>query len=475
MNDTYSIQEDVQSLRDQLARLRAEAEEELAHLRHDLAAVRGLAHPERDVDKATEDIARRQELDTLRKALREKERVVDITAAQCRRLEDELEDHHRAYDGLKQNLEQNRLLLAEARELAANLGREREQMGERLAALSASSERDAPAFLPLRTTVPVLRDRRFLVGLALGGAVAVGFAAGGVLWLRPDLLASARVEASTTSSSGGPPQRVAAVVNAKKGGVDPGQQTKPRHAAVEARTFRGRLHDGSAAPLMIALPGGPFEMGWSRTLPTDDDGPPHEVRLQPFLIGATEVTFDEYDRYARATGGRLPRDFGWGRGRRPVVDVSWGDARGYTEWLSAQTGKRYRLPSEAEWEYAARAGQPSTFWWGYRKGHGRAVCFDCGSRWDNRSTAPVASFSPNPFGLYDTVGNVIEWVEDCYHSSYVGAPTDGHPWEDAGCAARVARSGAFNKPAESTRGTSRHRFAPDTRINIIGFRVARDE
>jgi formylglycine-generating enzyme required for sulfatase activity len=475
MNDTYSAQEDVQSLRDQLARVRAEAEEELARLRRDLAAVRELAHPERDVDKATEDIALWQELDTLRKTLREKERLVEVTAAQCRRLEDELEDHHQAYDGLKQNLEQNELQLAEARELAANLGREREEMGQRLAAPSASSDGDAPAPPPTRTTGSVLGDRRFLIGLVLGGAVAAAFAGGGLLWLRPDLHVGPRVEASTKSYSGSPLHGVIAAVNSDKVQAEPGQQTDPRHAAVEARTVRDRLRDGTVGPLMIALPGGAFEMGWPRTLPTDNDGPPHEVRLQPFLIEATEVTFDEYDRYARATGGRLPRDFGWGRGRRPVIDVSWGDAKGYAQWLAAQTGKHYRLPSEAEWEYAARAGQPSTYWWGYRKGHGRAVCFDCGSRWDNRSTAAVASFPPNPFGLYDTVGNVMEWVEDCYHPSYVGAPTDGHPWEDASCASRVARSGAFNKPAASMRGTSRHPFAPDTRINIIGFRIARDE
>jgi formylglycine-generating enzyme required for sulfatase activity len=187
------------------------------------------------------------------------------------------------------------------------------------------------------------------------------------------------------------------------------------------------------------------------------------------------VTFEEYDRYAHAAGERIPKDFGWGRGRRPVVDVSWQDAKGYAKWLSAQTGKRYRLPSEAEWEYAARAGKVSTYWWGYQKGRGRAVCFDCGSQWDNRSTAPVASFPPNPFGLYDTVGNVMEWVEDCYHPSYDGAPADGRPWEEANCGDRVVRSGAFNKPAESMRDISRHALAPDTRIDTVGFRLARDD
>jgi len=216
-------------------------------------------------------------------------------------------------------------------------------------------------------------------------------------------------------------------------------------------------------------------MGRNLALPDEDDGPTHSVRLGGFLIGATEVTFDEYDRFARATGRRLPRDFGWGRGTRPVVDVSWGDARAYVQWLSQRTGENYRLPSEAEWEYAAGTGRRSFFWWGNQPGKGRAVCYNCGTRWDNRSTAPVATFVANPFGLFDTTGNVDEWVEDCYHPNYIGAPTNGSPWTEGACGRRVTRGGAFNRPARSMQSTARQSFVPETRINALGFRVARDE
>jgi formylglycine-generating enzyme required for sulfatase activity len=206
-----------------------------------------------------------------------------------------------------------------------------------------------------------------------------------------------------------------------------------------------------------------------------DEHPEHQVQVRGFLIGANEVTFADYDRFARAAGRRLPDDFGWGRGRRPVVDVSWVDAQAYAQWLSRQTGRRYRLPSEAEWEYAARGGTQSSYWWGGGPQPGRALCFNCGSTWDGRSTAPVGSFEPNPYGLYDTAGNVLEWTADCYRPSYEGAPADGSAWDQAPCDGRVARGGAFDKPAKSLRSTARAQLGPDTRLNMLGFRVARDE
>jgi len=216
-------------------------------------------------------------------------------------------------------------------------------------------------------------------------------------------------------------------------------------------------------------------MGKNVSISSDDRGPAHQVHLASYRIGATEVTFEEYDRYARATGARMPNDFGWGRGRRPVVDVNWEEASAYAHWLSRETGKVYRLPSEAEWEYAASTGKQSTYWWGYKLEKGRAVCLDCGSRWDRRSTAPVASFPPNPFGLYDTAGNAMEWVEDCYHPNYRGAPQDGLPWVSGDCALRVARGGAFNKPAQSISSTHRNAIDAKARFNMLGFRIARDE
>jgi formylglycine-generating enzyme required for sulfatase activity len=216
-------------------------------------------------------------------------------------------------------------------------------------------------------------------------------------------------------------------------------------------------------------------MGRPGAIPSDDRSPAHPVRLGGFLIGAYEVTYAEYDRYARATGSRLPNDFGWGRGPRPVVDVTWDDALAYTRWLSGQTGKTYRLPSEAEWEFAAAGGARTTYWWGFETGVGRAACFDCGSVWDNRSTAPVGSFAANSLGLYDTAGNAMEWVADCYRPGYAGAPADGSPVIADDCPYRVARGGAFNKPARSMGSTFRQRFDPVTRLDMLGFRLARDE
>jgi len=147
-----------------------------------------------------------------------------------------------------------------------------------------------------------------------------------------------------------------------------------------------------------------------------------------------EVTFEEYDRFADATGRDKPKDKGWGRGKRPVINVSWDDAKAYVDWLSEQTDESYGLPSEAQWEYAARAGTTTKYWWGNTAYHeyanyGTEKC--CAGlktgkdKWKN--TSPVGSFEPNPFGLYDMVGNVWEWVADPYHDNYNGAPKDAMP------------------------------------------------
>jgi formylglycine-generating enzyme required for sulfatase activity len=170
---------------------------------------------------------------------------------------------------------------------------------------------------------------------------------------------------------------------------------------------------------MIEIKAGFFQMGNVAGRGDKDERPVHDVKFQKtFKIGKHEVTFDEYDRFALATGKPLPYDQGWGRGRRPVIYVSWEDANAYTKWLSERTGKRYRLPTEAEWEHAARAATKTDYWWGNEMMKGIANCDGCGSEWDNKQTAPVGSFKPNPFGLYDTAGNVDEWVQDCWHENY---------------------------------------------------------
>ncbi len=182
----------------------------------------------------------------------------------------------------------------------------------------------------------------------------------------------------------------------------------------------------AAAPEMVVIPAGRFLMGCvSGRDCYIDEGPVHEVTVASFALSKYEVTFEEYDRFTEATGGARADDRGWGRDRRPVVNVSWEDAQAYVAWLSLETGEPYRLPSEAEWEYAARAGTETAYSWGNEIGDNRANCFNCGSRWDNGQTAPVGSFGANAWGLHDMHGNVFEWVEDCSHLRYVGAPSDG--------------------------------------------------
>jgi formylglycine-generating enzyme required for sulfatase activity len=198
------------------------------------------------------------------------------------------------------------------------------------------------------------------------------------------------------------------------------------------------------------------------------------VSLNSFAIGKFEVTFDEYAVFAAATGRSLPDDLDWGRRNRPVINVSWDDASAYTRWLSRQTGQNYRLPTEAEWEYAAAAGTNSLYWWGYEPSQDLANCFNCGSRWDGRSPAPVGSFDANPYGLHDVAGNVMEWVEDCYHINFKGAPTNGSAWVEPGCKERVVRGAAFNKPMESLRTTRRSGEYAQAGYFAIGFRVVRE-
>jgi formylglycine-generating enzyme required for sulfatase activity len=241
------------------------------------------------------------------------------------------------------------------------------------------------------------------------------------------------------------------------------------------RGVRDRLQGGGLGPTMTAVGSGTFTMGSDAIRLHPDESPPHEVTVARFLIAVTEITYADYERFAQGTGARLPNDFGWGRGQHPVADVSWEDAAAYTQWLSRQTGRRYRLPSEAEWEYAARGDSLKTYWWGSEPEVARAVCFDCGTRWDDRKAAPVASLAPNPFGLYDTAGNVMEWVGDCWTGDYAGASADARTRTDGDCRFRVARGGAFNKPATAMRSAARYRFVPETRIDMLGFRVVREE
>ena len=237
--------------------------------------------------------------------------------------------------------------------------------------------------------------------------------------------------------------------------------------------------DCANCPEMVVVPAGSFKMGSPTSEPerSAEEGPQHLVTItRPFAVGRFEVTFDEWDACVAEGGcnGYKPSDEGWGRGRRPVVNVSWDDAQSYVTWLSKKTRKSYRLLSGSEYEYAMRAGTQTVYPWGDTVGTNNANCHSCGSQWDAKQTAPVGSFPPNGFGLYDMVGNVREWTEDCYHDTYNGSPTDGSAWLGGGdCYHRVVRGGSFLLAPAFLRSASRYWFASDYRLRYLGFRVAR--
>ena len=232
-------------------------------------------------------------------------------------------------------------------------------------------------------------------------------------------------------------------------------------------------------PEMVVIPAGRFRMG---CLSNDDDchdteKPVHGVTIPaPFALSQYEVTFAQWDACVSAGGcnGYRPDDKGWGRGGRPAINVSWEDAQSYVSWLSSRTGNTYRLPSGSEWEYAARAGTTTKYSWGNQIGSNQANCDGCGSRWDDSQTAPVGSFGPNGFGLYDMRGNVWEWVEDCWNDSYAGAPTDGSAWLRGNCSERVLRGGSWDVNPRHLRAAERFGVASGNRFSdVVGFRVAR--
>ena len=246
--------------------------------------------------------------------------------------------------------------------------------------------------------------------------------------------------------------------------------------------FRDRLNSGGDGPELVIIPAGSFRMGAVHGGGDSDEKPVHQVTLaKPFAIGRYEVTFAEYDLFCEATGREKPKDgrrwfpfSNWGRERRPVMNISWDDAVAYTRWLSAQTGKRYRLPSEAEWEYAAKAGSEDRFWWGFNIGENRANCKGCGSKFDGKKTAPVGTFPANPFGLHETTGNVWEWCQDRWHESYEGAPSDGTAWEEGKDLRRVQRGGSFGSKPRYVRSSARGRGKPTDGYVYLGMRVVRD-
>jgi formylglycine-generating enzyme required for sulfatase activity len=244
----------------------------------------------------------------------------------------------------------------------------------------------------------------------------------------------------------------------------------PATTIAPSRAFR----DCSDCPEMVELPAGRFMMGSADG--DADEKPQHEVLMpKPVAVGKFEVTFAEWEACA-ADGGCLknksPSDEGWGKARRPVINVSWNDAKEYVTWLSRKTEKPYRLLSEAEWEYAARAGTSTKYAFGDSLDKQQAR-FSDGKRGVGQ-TAEVGSFAANAWGLHDMHGNVWEWVEDCYAPSYLQAPADGSARTIPGCSSRVLRGGSWDYDPQDLRSAVRYKLPVVYRVDEIGFRVARD-
>ena len=263
------------------------------------------------------------------------------------------------------------------------------------------------------------------------------------------------------------------------------------------------FRDCAICPEMVVVPAGAFMMGSpeSEERRWSDEGPRHVVTIEsPFAVGVFEVTFAEWDACVEGggCGGYRPVDEGWGREDRPVINVSWQDAQEFARWLSRETGELYRLLSEAEWEYVARAGTRTARYWGeseaeqcgYANGRDATNRAQRGGGWaivecsdGYAETAPVGMFGANRYGLYDTLGNVWEWTEDCWHGSYVGAPRDASPWLSGGdCSDRVVRGGDWANAPWNLRSAIRGSSAAERRrdghslgvATSVGFRIARN-
>ncbi len=242
--------------------------------------------------------------------------------------------------------------------------------------------------------------------------------------------------------------------------------TSPQPVSKEepGTVFRDSLADGGSGPEMVWISAGSFRMGDIQGGGDSDEKPVHRVSVGKFAMGKFEVSFAEYDKFAEATGRKKPNDRGWGRGNRPVINVSWNDATAYAKWLSNQTGKTYRLPTEAEWEYAARAGTETKYWWGNDIDKSKAnYSYNLGK------TSPVGNYNSNKFGLYDTVGNVWEWTCSEYEDKYNG--------KEKTCINknsnkyRVLRGGSWNYDPRYVRTAFRLRSTPYSRVVDDGFRV----
>ncbi len=245
--------------------------------------------------------------------------------------------------------------------------------------------------------------------------------------------------------------------------LKPGQVLKP------GDMFR----DCASCPEMVVVPGGLYQMG------SKQDKSEMPVRImrfkKPFAIGRFETLHSEWQACVDAGGcTHKPDDHKWGKNRMPVMNVSHEMVHGFAAWLSKTTGHKYRLPSEAEWEYAAKAGTNANYWFGDLIGENKVNCRKCGSPWSGIGNAPVGSFDPNPWGLYDMNGNAFEWVEDCWHDTYEGAPKGVEAWVEDKCQFRVIRGGSWYYYSRMSRASNRQKNPGEVKSYWLSFRLIRE-
>jgi formylglycine-generating enzyme required for sulfatase activity/class 3 adenylate cyclase len=322
------------------------------------------------------------------------------------------------------------------------------------------------------------RGRKRLVFVTLGVLMiaALGSAIGFYLWVRHQLVVyqpPQAIEAPKTALTNPAPSPAVPPTSPALAPSAPAPPPGNASSAPQGQTAAPNVPAGlsnpptaaPALPTMVSLPGGTFTMG------SNDDAsekPIHRVTMKPFAISKFPITNREWKQcVAEKACDYAPI----GSDDAPVANVSWNDAKQFVEWLSKVTQKSYRLPSEAEWEYAARGGTQTKYWWGDQFRSEMANCKGCATAYDPTQSAKVGSFKSNPFGLHDMGGNVDQWVEDCWHRDYQGAPIDGSAWVDKNCASHVIRSGSWKNDTSYMRPASRDHYDTGVRYPTHGFRV----
>jgi formylglycine-generating enzyme required for sulfatase activity/class 3 adenylate cyclase len=290
--------------------------------------------------------------------------------------------------------------------------------------------------------------------------------AGGTLWY---MLLQPRTPVGNQASAPASPPAESAKAPASQAPAPPTPETKqattPPQSTPSAAPTQPTPQSASSVrePETIPLRGGSFAMGSNEDV---SEKPVHQVTIKPFAIGKFPVSVQEWNACATAKACGFVSS---GKDEAPVTNVSWSDARQYVAWLAETTGKPYRLPTEAEWEYAARGGTQTKYWWGDQFQADAANCKNCSA---NEQPVKVGSLKPNPFGLYDMGGSVDQWVEDCWHKTYQGAPADGSAWVEAQCPAHVLRSGSWKNDGRYVRSSNRDSYDTNVRYPTHGFRVA---